>query len=168
MQSSSGYNRPAVKPPVRRTGSVALMFHLERIQRTITDRPGRALSIIIAVAVGVSLSIAIIAASNGIDDEVRKQLDPLSSAGNFAGNINTIHGVLSQTRDLLTKLSIGFTAALVGLITWVTMQQRRRDIGIALQQGEHRSTVIMELLGEALLLCMVGGRCRHHLGDCIV
>lgn len=111
----------------------------------------------IAVAVGLSLAITIIAASHGIDTEVRSQLDPLSSNGNFQQNIDTIHSVLGQTRDLLTKLSIGFTAALVGLITWVTMGQRRRDIGIALQQGEHRSTVIMELLGEALILCFIGG-----------
>lgn len=37
MQPSYG-RRPSLKMPVRRIGSVAILFHLERIQRSITDR----------------------------------------------------------------------------------------------------------------------------------
>jgi ABC-type lipoprotein release transport system permease subunit len=159
MQPPYVPHRPTFKAPVQRTGSAAFRFHLERIQRNITDRPGRALSVAVAVAVGVSIAIAIIAASNGINTKISDLLPSQSDSG-FGGqtiDLPTIHAVLVQTRDLLTRLAIGFTAVLVGLITWVTMGQRRRDIGIALQQGEHRSTIIWELLGEALILCVVGG-----------
>jgi hypothetical protein len=159
MQPPYVPHRPTFKAPVQRTGSAAFRFHLERIQRNIADRPGRALSVAIAVAVGVSIAIAIIAASNGINTKISDLLPSQSAAGPDGQTIDipTIHEVLVETRDLLTRLAIGFTAVLVGLITWVTMGQRRRDIGIALQQGEHRSTIIWELLGEALILCVVGG-----------
>lgn len=166
MQSPYVPQRPAFKMPVQRTGLSALFFHLERIRRNITDRPGRALSVVIAVAVGVSIAIAIIAASNGIDSKITDLLPSQSDANAASQSIDipTIHAVLVETRNLLTNLAIGFTAMLVGLITWVTMQQRRRDIGIALQQGEHRSTVIGELLGEALVLCFIGGLVGIALG----
>ncbi|HKD76533.1 MAG TPA: FtsX-like permease family protein [Ktedonobacterales bacterium] len=159
MQPPYVPHRPTFKAPVQRTGSAAFRFHLERIQRNIADRPGRALSVAVAVAVGVSIAIAIIAASNGINTKISDLLPSQSAPGpdGQAIDIPTIHEVLVETRDLLTRLAIGFTAVLVGLITWVTMGQRRRDIGIALQQGEHRSTIIWELLGEALILCVVGG-----------
>ncbi|SRR5579884_1535446 len=159
MQPPYVPHRPTFKAPVQRTGSAAFRFHLGRIQRNIADRPGRALSVAVAVAVGVSIAIAIIAASNGINTKINDLL-PSQSVPNPDGqtiDIPTIHEVLVETRDLLTRLAIGFTAVLVGLITWVTMGQRRRDIGIALQQGEHRSTIIWELLGEELILCIVGG-----------
>src|SRR6185437_5095227 len=90
----------SIKPVVRRTGMVKLTFHLERIQRNITERPWRALSIVIAVAVGVSIAITIIAASDGIDTKINSIVNGPNvnaDAANQAGiNITTIHDVLTQ------------------------------------------------------------------------
>lgn len=135
----------------------------------MSDRPARALAIIAAVAVGVAIAIAIIAAADGIETKINMLLntsDPtraqaLSQAG---VNFDQIQSVLRQTKDLLTKLAIGFTAAIVGLVTWVTMSQRRREIGINRMQGQHRGEVIVELLGESLFLCVVGGVVGIALG----
>ena len=160
---------PPIRRPAQRTGIAALSFRSERIWRNITDRPGRSMMIVLAVAIGVGLAIAIIAASSGIQTKVNTLIQPAANGAfppgdagapaNASGgiDINTIHDVLVQTRDLLTRLAIGFTAMLVGIVTWVTMGQRRREIAIDRRQGEHRSDIIVGLLGETLLLCIVGG-----------
>lgn len=142
-------------------------YHLERIFRTIADRPWRAFSLVAAVAVGVTLSIAIIGAGDGVQQAVnqflggvRTQVDlsqPSCQDPNTGLDPCKIQHILDNTQALLVKLAITFTAALVALITWITMGQRRRDIGIAISNGERRGDVIMELVVEALILCIAGG-----------
>ncbi|HEU5442000.1 MAG TPA: ABC transporter permease [Ktedonobacterales bacterium] len=154
--------RTVPKQRAARSGSGAVSYWWYRVWRNIRDQPWRSLSIVIAVLVGIAIAIAIIAASNGIEHKINELLqtnspDESQSLRRAGVNLDDIQAVLSTTRDLLTKLAIGFTAALVGLVTWVNTSQRRRAIGISMQQGQHREEVIVELLGESLILCSIGG-----------
>ncbi|WIG58561.1 MAG: hypothetical protein OJF49_001307 [Ktedonobacterales bacterium] len=155
---SRGPAKRAIKTRQQRT----VGFWLYRILRNIKDQPWRAASIVIAVLVGVCIAIAIIAASNGIQTKIDGllktnrpgQAQLLIQSG---VDIHEIQSVLDSTRSLLTKLAIGFTAALVGIVTWVNTSQRRRAIGIERQGGDHQEEVIGMLVGESLILCTLGG-----------
>lgn len=148
---------PRLKRRRQRTGGDAMNYWLARVWRGIADRPGSSFSVVLAVAVGVAIAIAIIAASNGINTKISSLLDGHGDLSGAGVDLGTVHSVLVETRDLLTKLAIGFTAALVGLVTWVTMSQRRREIGIARQQGQYIEAVISVLLAESFALCFLGG-----------
>lgn len=151
-----GTARRQIKQRAQYGGEDAMSFWVGRIQRNIKDRPWRSFSVVAAVAVGVALAIAIIAAANGI----QYKIDGLQGGGGSQQgglNFTTIESVLTDAKSLLTKLSIGFTAALVGLVTWINMTQRRREIGINVQHGEHRESIIFEFMGESLVLCIAGG-----------
>lgn len=140
--------RRQIKQRAQYGGEDAMSFWAGRIKRNITDRPWRAFSVAASVAVGVALAIAIIAAANGIQDKITEQ------APEIADRLNPI---LQDSKGLLTKLAIGFTAALVGLVTWINMTQRRREIGINVQHGEHRESIIFEFMAESFVLCVIGG-----------
>lgn len=140
--------RRQIKQRAQYGGEDALSFWAGRIRRNITDRPWRAFSVAASVAVGVALAIAIIAAANGIQDKIGERVPQLS---------DQLSPILSDSKALLTKLAIGFTAALVGLVTWINMTQRRREIGISVQHGEHRESIIIEFIGESFVLCTIGG-----------
>jgi hypothetical protein len=159
--------------PGRRSRGLTGMF--ERIFRTIKDRPWRAFSLVAAVAMGVTISIAIIGAGDGVQKAVSDFLGGIPNHGDLSQascqDPNTgldpcrIQLILDHTQSLLVRLAIIFTAALVALITWITMGQRRRDIGIAISNGQRRGDVITELVVEALILCTVGGIVGVILGD---
>ncbi len=57
----------------------------------------------------------------------------------------------------MINLAIISTAAIVGLVTWITISQRRRAISLEVQAGQRRSDLIIEFLGEAFALCVTGG-----------
>lgn len=172
-QSSSYTPQIWDDPEPRRRGVKAILYRLGHVWRNIADQPIRAISIIAAVAVGVSIAIAIIAASDGIEAKVNALLNVggtidhahqaayLKAAG---VDFDSIHQVLMQTRRLLTVLAIGFTAALVAIVTFVTTRQRRREIGIKRMNGENISGLLVELLMEALILCFIGGITGIGLG----
>lgn len=143
-----GQARRQIKQRVQYGGEDAMTFWVGRIQRNIKDRPWRAFSVAASVAVGVALAIAIIAAANGIQDKIAERAPQLS---------DQLTPILQDSKSLLTKLAIGFTAALVGLVTWINMTQRRREIGINVQHGEHRESIIFEFMAESFVLCVVGG-----------
>jgi ABC-type antimicrobial peptide transport system permease subunit len=154
--------RRTITSPARRSGISLLFYRVGRIRRSIGDHPWRAAGIAGSVAVGVAIAIAIIAASNGIDAKINYLLgtdgaDRVDQLRQVGINVSDIQSVLHDTRNLLSHLSVGFTAALVGLVTLVTTSQRRRDIAIDRMRGIHTETVISELVGEAFILCMIGG-----------
>ena len=159
MQLPPAQQRPTIVPRARRTGSDFWLHRLDRMRRNIVDWPGRALGILATNAIGVAISIAIIAAGDGIDTKIRDTLGKVSDANLKAAgvDIDTIHTVLTQTRNLLTVLAVIFTAAIVGLVTWISTSQRRRNIGLEVQAGQHRRDLIIELVGESFILCMAGG-----------
>jgi hypothetical protein len=155
---------PQMRPRVTRSPVAGFIHTCGRIARNIGDRRSRAISIIMAVAVGLAIAIAIIAASEGVDTQINRILDNSGTQGATGGqgffsskDIQEIRRILHETRDLLTILAIGFTAAIVGLVTWVNMGQLRRQIGIERQRGVHRHEVVIELVGESLTLCLIGG-----------
>lgn len=143
-----GTARRQIKQRAQYGGEDAMSFWVGRIQRNIKDRPWRAFSVAASVAVGVALAIAIIAAANGIQDKITGQVPDLAPK---------LNPILQDSKSLMTKLAIGFTAALVGLVTWINMTQRRREIGINVQHGEHRESIIFEFMAESFVLCVVGG-----------
>jgi hypothetical protein len=143
-----GTARRQIKQRAQYGGEDALSFWSGRIQRNIMDRPWRAFSVAASVAVGVALAIAIIAAATGIQNKIGQQAPQLQ---------DTLTPILQDSKALMTKLAIGFTAALVGLVTWINMTQRRREIGINVQHGEHRESIIFEFMAESLVLCVIGG-----------
>ncbi len=145
--------------PARSRRRSGLGFLLLVIWRNMTDAPGRVVKIVGAVAVGIALAIAIIAASEGIDTRVTALLDVPSAVDLRAVGINVaaVHEILTQTRNLLTKLAIALTAALVGWVTWGSMEQRRRAIALKIREGQRMGEAIAELVGESLVLCLVGG-----------
>ena len=141
-------------------------LRVNRIWRNILDGPYRSLGILGSCAVGIAIAIAIIGAANGLQTAINNILTPSNGfdPNQFGINASTISQVLAQTQSLLTKLSIGFTAAIVGLVTWISTGQRRRSISLQVQQGQRRNDLIVELLGESLILCVAGGLVGVILG----
>jgi len=140
-------------------------LRVTRIWRGITDGPYRSLGIVASSAVGVAIAIAIIGASNGIQDKINSLVKPAQNLGQQSPiDVNTIQQVLTQTTNLLTILSVLFTAAIVGLVTWISTGQRRRSLSLQVQQGESKTNLIVELLGESLALCTAGGIAGVILG----
>jgi hypothetical protein len=132
---------------------------MRRILRTISNNGWSAFKIIIAVAGGVGLAIAIIAASEGINRKVNELLvtqGPIDLNA-FGIDLPAIRSVLIDTRDLLKRLATGATVAIVGMVMWADMPRRRRQISIARLEGQHRSAVMIELGIESLILCVTGG-----------
>src|SRR4051812_42221501 len=97
----------------------ALTFAIGEALRGIVARPGQAIMLAMSVAIGVALALAIIAASRGVEVRVTRllEIDPAPPEIQF----DEIDRVLTQTRDLLIKLAFGFTAALVGAVTWMSI-----------------------------------------------
>jgi ABC-type antimicrobial peptide transport system permease subunit len=153
--------RPGLVPRARRSGGAAWGYRWDRIRRNIFDSPWRAFSIIISNALGVAISIAIIAAAEGIQTKINSLLPsgslPAVCTANSGFDPGTIQNVLDQTKGVLTNLAIISTAAIVGLVTWITISQRRRAISLEVQAGQRRWDLIVEFLGEALVLCVLGG-----------
>lgn len=151
--------RPGLVPRARRSGSDALGYRWNRIQRNIFDGPWRSLGIIVSNSLGVAISIAIIAAAEGIQTKINSilaQCGPGSQCSQVV-DVTTIQNVLDQTKGVLINLAIISTAAIVGLVTWITISQRRRAISLEVQAGQRRTDLIIEFLGEALVLCVTGG-----------
>ena len=123
---------------------------------------GRSLLIILTVAVGVALAIAIIAAANGCDDKVRNLLAIRLLPPQI--DLSTIQGTLDQTRDALTYLAYVFSGMFVGIVTWVSMEKRRYAIGAARAKGLKTTDLITEYMVEAIILCVLGGFTGIGLG----
>jgi ABC-type antimicrobial peptide transport system permease subunit len=136
----------------------------ERATRNIVEEPLRSLVLSLTVATGVALAITIIAASNGVE---RKVNDLLAAPLPAIINLNDIHSVLHQTRDVLAFLAYLFTAALVGIVTGMSVGERRREIGLGIQHGLYVSRIVTSLLIEAGLLCSLGGLVGVGLGNAL-
>ncbi|GEM_PF-5602209 len=140
-------------------------LRMTRIWRGIKDGPYRSLGIVASSALGITIAVAIIGTSNGIQERISKVANPLNQVQ--PGAFNTIQDVLSKTTSLLTILSVAFTAAIVGLVTLICTGQRRRTLSLQVQQGESKANLIVELLGESFILCMGGGLIGMILGEVI-
>ncbi len=137
-------------------------YWVNRIMRNIRDHPWRSLSVVMAVLAGVTIAITIIAASHGIEDKINTMLD-VNKPGQAARlhdvgiSLKDIQDVLAATRGILSKLAIGSTVALVGLVTWLNTSQRRREIGMNRQDGMYMREELGMLVAESFVLCTVGG-----------
>jgi ABC-type antimicrobial peptide transport system permease subunit len=158
-EPSSGVYKAHYRPPPKRPWRENIAYRTGRIRRNIVNNLWRALKTVIAVTVGVGIAIAIIAAGEGIDKKINELLNTYGSKDlNAVGiDLHTIRSVLNDTRDLLRRLSIGATVAIVGMVMWASMPQRRREISIARQEGQHRTAVMIELGVESFILCVTGG-----------
>ncbi|HET9981325.1 MAG TPA: FtsX-like permease family protein [Ktedonobacterales bacterium] len=150
--------RVGIRPRSQRT----IGYWVYRIRRNILDHPWRSLSVVMAVLVGVCIAITIIAASHGIEDKINAMLDvnkPGQAQRLKEANISLkdIQDVLATTRGILSKLAIGSTVALVGLVTWLNTSQRRREISLNRQDGMHMREALGMLVAESFVLCSIGG-----------
>lgn len=160
---------PGQRPIVRRNlnaGGGYWALRTNRIRRNIFDGPYRSLGIVVSCAVGIAIAIAIIGAANGVQQKITSQIPSNTSSQpqQLQDKVNQIDDILSQTRTLLTVLSVGLTGAIVGLVTWISTGQRRRSISLQVQEGQRRNDLIVELLGESLFLCTFGGLIGVVLG----
>jgi hypothetical protein len=115
----------------------------------------RSCLVVLSVSNGVGLAIAIIAAANGSDEHVRELLQGLKLPPQI--DVRQIHETLGQARDALTYLAYAFSAFFVGLVTWISMEDRRYHISASLAKGFDVHELMIEYVLEASILCMVGG-----------
>lgn len=146
----------------RVAGGRALRMAAREGLANVLRRPGSSFALGCSVSVGVALALAIIAASNGVNDRVSlllavPQLPPQI-------NLAAIHDVLHQTRTVLTGLALAVTAALAGFVTWTSLGRRRREIGVKRHYGVHIWEIIAEFSAEGIVLCVVGGLAGVGLG----
>jgi len=137
-----------------------------RIWRNIMDGPYRSLGIIVSCAIGIAIAIAIIGAANGVQQKINHNIHTKNGQEpqQIQDDVTKIQNILSDTRTMLTVLAVGLTGAIVGLVTWISTGQRRRAISLQVQQGQRRNDLIVELLGESLILCTGGGAIGVALG----
>src|SRR5205085_5839511 len=88
------------------TGARTIGMAIERAGYHIIHAPTHSAIIVLSVASGIALAIAIIAASNGVDEQVKIWLNVKSLPPQV--NLGNIHKVLDQTRDTLTILAFIF------------------------------------------------------------
>lgn len=153
---------PTVKQRARRSAISTTAYRIRRIRRKIAYRPWHALRLMATVALGVGLAIAIIAASEGINSKINRLLHSDDAASEqalqHAGiNLASIQSVLIDTRQLLKGLAITYTTVTVGLVTWISLGQQRREIALDIQEGMYKWTVIIEIVVESFLHCLLGG-----------
>ncbi len=151
MRPAPGMFKPQVRTRKHRSALEVVSFRISRVWRSLKGHRLAALTIVAAVVVGVSIAVAIIAASEGIDTKIDSVLDTRGL------NIAAVKEVTSQARRLLRKLAIGFTATTVLVVTGVILGQRRSEIGIEKMEGQRSSAIMIELVIELFILCIVGG-----------
>lgn len=144
------------------TEDQAFQIAVDEGARNLVRRPGQALIVILSVAIGVALAIAIIAAGKGVEEKVDSLLGGQSLPPQV--DVDEIHLVLDEARALLRNLSYAVTVVLVGTATWITIGRRKREVGLKRQYGVPKKLILTELWTEALILCGIGGVSGVALG----
>ena len=71
---------------------------------------------------------------------------------------------LARSAAILTPLTVLFSAAFVGLLTWLNVRERRPEIGLLRAIGKGTTQIVSLLLGKAAVLGVVGGAAGAALG----
>ncbi len=59
--------------------------------------------------------------------------------------------------NILLPLTVAFSAAIVGLLSWLNVRERRSEVGILRALGKSAPTIAWLFLGKALLVGLLGG-----------
>ncbi|HHM12564.1 MAG TPA: FtsX-like permease family protein [Planctomycetaceae bacterium] len=59
--------------------------------------------------------------------------------------------------NILLPLTVAFSAAIVGLLSWLNVRERRSEVGILRALGKSAPTIACLFLGKALLVGLLGG-----------
>lgn len=107
-------------------------------------------SITASIAIGVGLAITISATARGIDRDVRRAL-PRDA------DVETITQMVAQGGLLITILTIFVSTAFAGLVATMSLDKRRREIGVKRQYGLRSEEIMVEGFVEAFFLSLIGG-----------
>jgi ABC-type antimicrobial peptide transport system permease subunit len=144
------------------SGKKALTLAMKEGLRDIRMYIGRSFLIVLSVASGVALAIAIIAVANGVDDQVKSLLQLKFLPPQI--NLKQIQQTLDQAREALTWLALIFSGCFVGMVTWISLEQRRYSVSVKRARGTGMPSIITEFLLEAFILCVLGGLAGWGLG----
>lgn len=114
-------------------------------------RPGQSLGVVVALAAGVAIALAISATGRAVETTVTRML------GAGPRPPDEIAQTLGEAQVVLTALAFAYTAALVAAVTALSLRSLRREIGVKRQYGVHAWEVVTELLVQAAILCLAGG-----------
>lgn len=93
-----------------------------------------------------------------------RQIRPIEQNNFFVNNISMLDGIINDVFGKMTIVGyiIGIFALIVGLfsvanIMFVSVKERTNLIGIKKALGAKRAVILLEILTEAVILCIVGG-----------
>lgn len=93
-----------------------------------------------------------------------RQIRPIERNNFFVNNISMLDGIINDVFGKMTIVGyiIGVFALIVGLfsvanIMFVSVKERTNLIGIKKALGAKRAVILLEILTEAVILCIVGG-----------
>ncbi len=93
-----------------------------------------------------------------------RQIRPVEENNFFVNNISMLNGIIDNVFGIMTLVGyiIGVFALIVGLfsvanIMFVSVKERTNLIGVKKALGAKQHVILMEILTEAIILCIVGG-----------
>jgi len=93
-----------------------------------------------------------------------RQIRPIEENNFFVNNISMLNGIIDSVFGIMTFVGyiIGVFALIVGLfsvanIMFVSVKERTNLIGVKKALGARRNIILMEILTEAIILCIIGG-----------
>lgn len=93
-----------------------------------------------------------------------RQIRPIEENNFFVNNISMLNGIIDNVFGIMTIVGyfIGVFALIVGLfsvanIMFVSVKERTNLIGVKKALGAKRNVILLEILTEAIILCIVGG-----------
>ena len=93
-----------------------------------------------------------------------RQLRPLEENNFFVNNISMLDAIIDKVFGVMTIVGyiIGLFALVVGLfsvanIMFVSVKERTGIIGVKKALGAKRNVILLEILTEAVILCIIGG-----------
>lgn len=145
----------AIVPLRRRVGTAsAVSLALDEGIDGIDRRSWSVVAMVGALAIGVSIALAISAVMRGVEHDVARALPRQGLPQSV--DIAAIEAILRQGRLLLTGLALLLSTAFVAIVAWVAAGRRRREVGVLRQFGVRSWEILAEAITEATILCVLG------------
>ncbi len=144
------------------SGNKALLVSMTEGVHSAKRRQFPSIAVILSIAIGSALALAVSATGRGTEDTVTDLLTNNPAASQL--DLGRVFDVLGDARTLLTSLAAFFTVVLVTAVNIQTKDERRREIRIKTQRGIHVWEILTELMTEALLLSIIGAVLGTVLG----
>jgi hypothetical protein len=112
---------------------------------------------VIAVAVGVGLSVVLISVAGGVSDYITAQLSSSQVRHSGLVDVDVINTIVALLTVVVTVAMILQTAAATFVLGITTMRARREEIALRRQSGVLRATLLFEFGRRMLGACLLGG-----------